>query len=46
MKQNWERTDDFLYKIGIKLFDSCTFCGEATENLVDLFWTCKYSNAF
>ena len=37
-------TNDFLYKIGIKQCDSCTFCGEATENLV--FWSCKYSNAF
>ena len=33
-------------KIGIKQSDSCTFCGEATENLVHLFWSCKYSNAF
>ena len=39
-------TNDFLYKIGIKQSDSCTFCGEATENLVHLFWSCKYSNAF
>ena len=37
-------TNDFLYKIGIKQSDSCTFCGEATENLVHLFWSCKYSN--
>ena len=40
------KTNDFLYKIGIKQSDSCTFCGEATENLVHLFWSCKYSNAF
>ena len=26
-------TNDFLYKIGIKQSDSCTFCGEPTENL-------------
>ena len=39
-------TNDILYKIGIKQSDSCTFCGEATENLVHLFWSCKYSNAF
>ena len=38
-------TNDFLYKIGIKQSDSCTFCGEATENLVHLFWSSKYSNA-
>ena len=38
-------TSDFLYKIGIKQSDSRTFCG-ATENLVHLFWSCKYSNAF
>ena len=57
-KQNWESfslnfhidesqlTNDFVYKIGIKQSDSCTFCGEATENLVHLFWSCKYSKAF
>ena len=39
-------TNDFLYKIGIKQSDSCTFCGETTENMVHLFWSCKYSNAF
>ena len=39
-------TNDFLYKIGIKQSDSCTFCGEATENLVHLLWSFKYSNAF
>ena len=39
-------TNDFLYKMGIKQSDSCTFCGETTENLVHLLWSCKYSNAF
>ena len=39
-------TNDFLYKMGIKQSDSCMFCGEATENLGHLFWSCKYSNAF
>ena len=39
-------TNDFLYKIGIKQSYSCTFCGEVTENLVYLFWSSKYSNAF
>ena len=39
-------TNDFLYKIGIKQSDSCTFCGEATENLVHLLWSFKYSNTF
>ena len=39
-------TKDFLHKIGIKQSDSCTFCGEATENLVHLFRGCKYSKAF
>ena len=42
----WIATNDFLYKIGIKQSDSCTFCGEATENLVHLLWSFKYSNAF
>ena len=39
-------TNDFLYKIGIKQSESGTFCGEATENLVQLFWSCKYWKAF
>ena len=39
-------TNDFLLKIGIKQSDSCTFCEEATENLVHLFRSCKYSKAF
>ena len=39
-------TNDFPYKIGIKQSDSCTFCREATENRIHLFWSSKYSNAF
>ena len=39
-------TNDFLHKIGIKQSDSFTFCGEATENLVHLFRSCKYSKVF
>ena len=36
----------FLHKIGIKQSYSCTFSGEATENLVHLFWSCNYYNTF
>ena len=39
-------TIDFLCKIGIKQADSCSFCGEATETLVHLFWNCKHTKAF
>ena len=36
-------TNDFLYKIGIKQTDSCSFCEEQKETLIHLFWTCKYT---
>ena len=39
-------TNDFLYKIGIKQIDSCSFCEEQKEALVHLFWTCKYTPNF
>ena len=26
--------------------DSCTFCGETTENLIHLFWKCKHTWTF
>ena len=38
--------NDFLYKIGIKQTDSCSFCEEQKETLVHLFWTCKYAQNF
>ena len=39
-------TNAFLYKIGIKQTDSCSFCEEQKETLVHLFWTCKYTQNF
>ena len=39
-------TNDFLYKIGIKQTDSCSFCEEQKETLVHLFWTCRYTQNF
>ena len=39
-------TNDFLYKIGIKQTDCCSFCEEQKETLVHLFWTCKYTQKF
>ena len=39
-------TNDFIYKIGIKQSDSCTFCGETMQNLVHLFWSCIYLTPF
>ena len=39
-------TNAFLYKIGIKQTDSCSFCKEQKETLVHLFWTCKYTQNF
>ena len=39
-------TNDFLYKIGIKQTNSCSFCEEQNKTLVHLFWTCKYTQTF
>ena len=39
-------TNDFLHKIGLKPNESCTFCGETTENLIHLFWKCKHTWTF
>ena len=36
-------TNDFLFKIGLKQADSCSFCGEFTETLAHLFWYCSYT---
>ena len=39
-------TNDFLFNIGIKQVDSCSFCGETAETLIHLFWNCKYTQVF
>ena len=39
-------TNDFLHKIGLKPNESCTFCGETTENLIHFFWKCKHTWTF
>ena len=39
-------TNDFLFKIGLKQADSCSFCGEFTETLAHLFWYCSYTQKF
>ena len=36
--------DISILPVALKQSDSCTFYGEATENLVHLFWRCKYPN--
>ena len=36
-------TNDFLFKLGLKQAESCSFCGEFTETLAHLFWYCKYT---
>ena len=37
---------DFLHKIGLKEVDSCSFCDDATDTLVHVFWYCKYTQTF
>lgn len=39
-------TNDFLYKIGLKANDNCTFCQEGPESLMHLFWTCHETSNF
>ena len=39
-------TNNYLYKIGISLTDSCTFCEQTTETLIHLFWECESVQTF
>ena len=39
-------TNEFLFKIGLKQADSCSFCGEFTETPAHLFWYCSYTQKF
>ena len=39
-------TNNYLYKIGISLTDSCTFCEQTTETLIHLFWECEFVQKF
>ena len=34
-------TNDFLFKIKLKENRNCTFCQNAPETLIHLFWTCQ-----
>ena len=39
-------TNNFLYKIGLKENDNCTFCQDAPETLIRLFWACPKTSIF
>ena len=39
-------TNRFLYKIGVKDTDKCSFCKSETECLIHLFWDCTIINEF
>ena len=39
-------TDNYLYKMGISLTDSCTFYEQTTETLIHLFWECEFVETF
>lgn len=39
-------TNTFLFKIGIKDNDKCTFCNTEAESLLHLFWNCTYTQTF
>ena len=39
-------TNDFLFKIGIKDDSKCSFCREAPEKLLHLFWKCPKTESF
>ena len=34
-------TNNFLFKIKLKENENCTFCQNAPETLIHLFWTCR-----
>ena len=36
----------FLFKIGIKSNDQCSFCKESSETLLHLFWECPFVKSF
>ena len=36
-------TNDFLFKIGLKQTDTCSFCRQFTETLAHLYWYCNYT---
>ena len=39
-------TNDFLFKIGRKENDNCTFCNNSSETLIYLFWSCHVTSSF
>ena len=39
-------TNYFLFKIGIKSSDQCSFCKESSETLLHLFWECPFVKSF
>ena len=39
-------TNYFLFKIGIKSNDQCSFCKESSETLLHLFWECPLVKSF
>ena len=39
-------TNCFLFKIGIKSNDQCSFCKESSETLLHLFWECSSVKSF
>ena len=39
-------TNNFLFKIGKKENDNCTFCHRCSETLIHLFWSCHVTSSF
>ena len=39
-------TNDFLFKIGLKGDESCSFCHTSSESIIHLFWTCRQTSHF
>lgn len=39
-------TNNFLFRIGLKGDENCSFCLTSSESLIHLFWTCNHTSHF
>ena len=39
-------TNNFLFRIGLKSDENCSFCHTSSESIIHLFWTCRQTSHF